>query len=100
MLNQGSFCFYAPKSRVEAVLRERNYPFVAVGKNAEGAWLFSCTKLSPKGRCTIYKDRPYACIALAPAGDPLCVHFKGAEAGDPTIDINTDPYKKDGWDKV
>lgn len=49
-------------------------------------YLYRCTKLLPNGRCGIYEDRPDLCRRYEPASDRLCVHYLGAESGDPTVD--------------
>jgi Fe-S-cluster containining protein len=49
-------------------------------------WVWTCPKLAEDGRCTIYNDRPDMCRNFEPLSDGLCVHFQGAEAGDPTFD--------------
>ena len=46
---------------------------------------FGCPKLLPNGRCGDYENRPEICRIFEPASDQLCVHFRGAEAGDPTL---------------
>lgn len=48
-------------------------------------WRWICTKLDADGRCSIYDSRPKACQVFEPASDRLCVHYGGAEAGDPTV---------------
>lgn len=55
-----------------------------------------CTKLSPRGRCTIYDDRPQVCRDFRPGG-PECLEFVRARrlpaeyaeirhAGDPPLE--------------
>jgi Fe-S-cluster containining protein len=43
------------------------------------AWVypsFTCPKLGPDGRCTIYADRPKLCRIFIPKSDPLCVLYQ------------------------
>lgn len=49
---------------------------------------FVCTKLQANGRCGVYDRRPKLCAAFTPQEEPLCVHYRGAESGDPTIQLN------------
>lgn len=92
-LESGNFCRSMSSNQVMAFLKDHNSPFVpVVMREDDGIWLFECTKLSPEGRCTIYKDRPRACRGLIPASESLCVHYKG-ESGDPTVDVLADPYE-------
>lgn len=44
-------------------------------------FLWSCPKLTADGRCSIYDDRPDLCRKFEAGSDPLCVHWRGAEAG-------------------
>jgi Fe-S-cluster containining protein len=44
-----------------------------------------CPLLNPDGRCGDYENRPTLCRSFEPALDRLCVHYHGAEAGDPTL---------------
>jgi len=49
-----------------------------------------CTKLTADGRCSIYDDRPKLCREFeAGVSNMLCVHFNGAESGDPSIGFLT-----------
>lgn len=50
-------------------------------KRPYGKITFSCRNLLPNGRCGDYENRPWLCRVFEPAGDHLCVHYKGAEAG-------------------
>ena len=56
---------------------------VVEGTNVTGVlmeqWLFSCPKLGPNGRCTIYKDRPELCKTYEPGNDMMCVHVRGPD---------------------
>lgn len=52
-------------------------------------WRWSCPKLLPSGRCGIYEERPDVCRNFEPAtSDRLCVHYMGAESGDPTLGVD------------
>lgn len=48
-------------------------------------WWWTCPKVTPEGRCSIYEDRPETCRIYEPASDHLCVHFGGAEGGEPLV---------------
>ena len=50
-------------------------------------WRWRCTELTADGRCGIYENRPRACQVFEPASDPLCVHWRGAESGDPSVAV-------------
>jgi len=66
----------------KAMLERRGLPFEVMSRYAyrDGfAFLYSCPKLGPDGRCTIYKDRPLMCQRFEPESSPLCIHFQGAE---------------------
>lgn len=69
-------------------LYEGKYPFVPVRRKAGYAfvidqesgrmyssWQFSCPKLGPDGRCTIYETRPDTCRVFEPGSDPICVLY-------------------------
>ena len=59
-------------------IQERGYPFHATDyDHLTGAWNFSCSKLGPDGRCTIYVDRPDVCRNFLPCSDSrlCCVHL-------------------------
>lgn len=43
---------------------------------------FSCANLLSDGRCGDYEGRPWLCRVFEPAGDVLCVHWRGAEGGE------------------
>ena len=47
-------------------------------------WMFRCRSLGPDGRCGIYERRPAICRNYVERSDPLCVHYGGSEAGDPS----------------
>lgn len=42
---------------------------------------FTCSNLTPEGRCGDYENRPWLCRDFEPAMDALCVHYQGAEGG-------------------
>lgn len=50
-------------------------------------WVWGCPKLLPNGRCGDYENRPGLCRSYQPLDDGLCVHFGGAEAGDPSVGL-------------
>lgn len=74
---------------VKQHLAENKLPFIPSFEQAfvdgesnrkYGNYSFSCSKLTPEGRCSIHQDRPQLCRDLEPAGgSPLCVHSGGAE---------------------
>lgn len=47
-----------------------------------GTMTFSCVNLTPDGRCGDYENRPWLCRTFEPGSDRLCVHYRGAEAGE------------------
>lgn len=51
------------------------------------SWLYECTKVTRDGRCSIYDTRPQLCRSFEPASGGLCVHYRGAESGDPTVSL-------------
>lgn len=53
--------------------------------NGDIYWRFSCPKLGPDGRCTIYRNRPEPCRNFEPASEKLCVHFKGSEGDERSV---------------
>jgi Fe-S-cluster containining protein len=53
------------------------------------AFWYTCSLLLPNGRCGSYENRPQLCRDFEPASERLCVHYRGAEAGDPTVSIDT-----------
>jgi Fe-S-cluster containining protein len=67
----------------------RAYPFEAVGPDLSvphvdaetqqpyAYWLFSCPKLGPDGRCTIYADRLDTCRMYEAGEDELCALHAG-----------------------
>lgn len=88
----------------ERQMADMGLPFVALDV-LQGPWIhtapgdphdgreyvrhvWGCPKLDGAGRCTIYDDRPDLCRRFEPGSDRLCVHFGGAEAGDPTVSID------------
>ena len=52
-----------------------------------GSVIFKCKNLTASGRCGDYENRPLLCRTYEPGSDDLCVHYKGAESGDPSISI-------------
>ncbi len=50
-------------------------------------WRYSCPKVTPDGRCSIYDVRPQLCRDFEPESDGLCVHSHGTEAGDPSAGV-------------
>jgi Fe-S-cluster containining protein len=46
---------------------------------------YTCQLLLPNGRCGSYENRPDLCRNFEEGSSPLCVHYRGAEAGDPTV---------------
>lgn len=76
---------------VQAWLAKENLPFnpirrqyvypggnkIVVGpKGWYENWLFTCTKVTPEGRCSIYEDRPTLCKIYEPGMDAMCVHMR------------------------
>lgn len=55
------------------------------GGRTYSSYVWSCTALLENGRCGIYEERPGLCRRYEPQQDGLCVHFGGAEAGDPSV---------------
>ena len=50
-----------------------------------GTVVFKCKNLTAEGRCGDYENRPLLCKSYEPRSDNLCVHYQGAESGDPSI---------------
>ncbi len=42
-------------------------------------WWFTCPKVTPEGRCSIYENRPGLCRAFNAGDDPLCVHYRDTD---------------------
>jgi len=59
-------------------------PFIPADK-VDGTWYWTCPQVDKNGRCRIYETRPQLCRDFEPASDGLCVHYRGAEAGDSTV---------------
>lgn len=58
-------------------------PFIPVERRAvDGYWTFECVLIGADGRCTEYETRPQLCRDFEPGSDRLCVHWRGAEAGE------------------
>jgi Fe-S-cluster containining protein len=91
---------------IQEFLDEKNFPFIVTEKvetytatNKSGsaedvgrtysAYRYGCKNLLPSGRCGDYENRPDLCRSFEPASDGLCVHYQGAEAGDPTIPLHS-----------
>lgn len=55
------------------------------GRSYSSYW-WKCTQLLPNGRCGVYENRPELCRSFEPGSGHLCVHYNGAESGDPTFD--------------
>ncbi len=95
-LNQ-NFWLGTHPDEIRRFLAEKGLPFEPLrrmdiwrGGDDEGAWLekwfFSCPKLGPDGRCTIYEDRPNLCKIYAPGTDHMCVHVRGPD-GQPLLPL-------------
>ena len=80
---QATFWIGSPNS-VEVMLEKQRLPFIPtlnktyidkVSGKKYVTYLYSCTKLTDEGRCSIYESRPYACRSLIPGGkSPLCMY--------------------------
>lgn len=49
-------------------------------------WLYSCTNLTPEGRCSDYDNRPKMCQEFKPGADALCAEFDGPWCGKMRLD--------------
>ena len=87
------------KAVIEAHLRlsHPEVPFFhPIYQGAALSWRFACTKLTDKGRCGIYSERPECGVGYPPGHDGLCCHFTPLEAGDPTTEFGTTvSYRRD-----
>lgn len=70
------------RDRALEIAENHGLPFVPLRVRENGSWSYSCSKLGPDGRCTIYEDRPDLCRRYEPMEDGLCVMAHGTEAGD------------------
>lgn len=81
----------AAAMRGQAAMHDEPMPWVISSRVPDRAlgdfWRWNCTALGENGRCSIYETRPHPCRSFEPASDALCVHFRGAEAGDPTVGV-------------
>lgn len=59
-----------------------NLPFRFKENKSRGGAVFICPRLQLDGRCGDYENRPDVCRIFEPASDILCVHYRGAEAGE------------------
>lgn len=59
-----------------AVVAELGLPFF-ISATEEKCYRFSCHKLTPEGRCSIYETRPeHPCRSYLAGEDLLCVLFR------------------------
>lgn len=49
--------------------------YVAEGGRVYVSWWFSCDKVTPEGRCSIYNERPNVCRIFLPGTNELCKPF-------------------------
>ena len=86
--------FLNPMTRAEAEeliaktidpVTKRPLPFKPLAQNKLQEWSWWCPLLSADGRCSDHANRPLTCRQFETASQELCVHFRGAESGDPTF---------------
>lgn len=74
------------KKDVETFLKEKKLPFIPVKIHAYYQTkeffkyvtvVYSCPKVTPEGRCSIYKDRPDLCKRYLPGESDICCFYKG-----------------------
>ena len=64
------------KNKVIKRLKESNLSFFIPVKKGKRYWVFSCSKITDEGKCSVYKSRPNLCREYRPATGDLCVMSK------------------------
>lgn len=82
---------------IQRILDAKDLPFIPIRREGtwkkgddgelETGWLYSCPRLSPAGRCTIYENRPELCKKYTAGEDNMCFHVFSEGTKEPSVPL-------------